>query len=99
MKYYVFRLITPRSTFMSDMTSDERALMFAHATYWKELTTKGQVVIFGPVLDPAGPYGLGIVRLAEADDPNILWKEDPVIKAQKGFTYEVAPMASAVVSQ
>jgi hypothetical protein len=45
------------------------------------------------------PYGLGIVRLAEADDPNILWKEDPVIKAQKGFTYEVAPMANAVVSQ
>ena len=97
MKYYVFKLIPPRPTFAADMTAEERGLMQTHVEYWRSLMAKGMVVIFGPVADPAGPYGLGIVRLEEGADPKIVWSGDPLIKANQGFRFEVAPMLSAVV--
>lgn len=96
MKYYVFKLIAPRPTFMADMTAEERTLMQAHVGYWRELLAKGQVVVFGPVADRACPYGLGVVRLDDATTPESVWSNDPVIKAQKGFRFDVAPMLNAV---
>lgn len=98
MKYYVFKLIPPRPTFMIDMTVEERALMQSHAEFWRELLTKGTVIVFGPVADPAGPYGLCVVRLDEKTEPGSVWAEDPVIKAKLGFRFEVAAMPRAVHS-
>jgi hypothetical protein len=95
-KYYVFKLIAPRSTFMLDMTPEERGLMQSHFGYWRELMAKGMVVVFGPVADPTGPYGLGVIRLDDAIAPDSVWKDDPVIKAQKGFRFHVAPMPNAI---
>ena len=97
MKYYVFKLIPPRPTFVQDMTAEERMLMQTHAVYWKGLMDKGMVVVFGPVLDAAGPYGLCVVRLSDDVDPKSVWIEDPVVKSGKGFRFEVAPMLNAVV--
>jgi uncharacterized protein YciI len=97
MKYYVFKLITPRPTFVADMTAEERVLMQAHAEYWQGLMTKGMVVIFGPVADPTRPYGLGIVRLEDGVDPESIWSVDPLIRANQGFRFEVALMLSAVI--
>ena len=97
MKYYVFKLIAPRPTFVVDMTAEERELMQAHSAYWRGLMAKGLVIIFGPVADPTGPYGLSVVRLDEKTDPSSIWIDDPVIKAKKGFRFEVSPMLSAVV--
>ncbi len=96
MRYYVFKLIAPRPTFMADMTPAERGLMQSHVVYWRELMAKGLVIVFGPVADPAGPYGLGVVRLDDATDPASVWREDPVIKAQQGFRFDVAAMPNAV---
>lgn len=96
MKYYVFKLIAPRPTFMVDMTPEERALMQSHIAYWRELMGKGIVLVFGPVADSMGPYGLGVVRLDDATDPNSLWMDDPVSKAQKGFRFHVSPMPNAI---
>ena len=31
--------------------------MKRHAAYWQSLLDKGFVLVFGPVLDPKGPYG------------------------------------------
>ena len=39
--------------------------MTRHAAYWQPLIDSGQMVIFGPVLDGTGSWGLGVV---EADD-------------------------------
>jgi hypothetical protein len=97
MEYYIFRLIAPRPTFVADMTPEERALMQAHVEYWRGLMAKGMVVIFGLVADQACPYGLGVVRLEAGVDPRSVWIDDPVIKAQKGFRFDVAPMLTAVV--
>ena len=97
MKYHVIKLIPPRKTFPGDMMPAERVLMEAHAVYWQHLVAQGHVVILGPVLDPAGTYGLCVVRLGDGVDPRTLCAEDPVIQAGIGFTVEAAPMASAMV--
>ena len=97
MKFYVLKLLPPRPTFVADMTAEERQLMQAHSAYWSALMAQGKVVIFGPVADPAGPYGLAVVRLEEEVDPRSLCSDDPVIKAEKGFRFEVSPMLRAVV--
>jgi len=97
MKYYVFKLLPPRPTFIADMTPEEGALMQAHGLYWRGLMAKGLVLVFGPVADPSGPYGLAVVRLDDQADPRPLWVDDPVIRADRGFRFEVAPMLQAVV--
>jgi uncharacterized protein YciI len=99
MKFYVAKLMPPRPSFVGDMTSEERALMQAHSLYWRELMSKGQVVVFGPVLDPTGPYGLCVLRLEDAIDPKTVCDADPVIKEGSGFKFQVAPMLSAVLPE
>jgi uncharacterized protein YciI len=65
MSTFVFRLIASRATFALDMTDEERAVMERHAAHWQSFIDSGQMVIFGPVLDTEGSWGLGVV---EADD-------------------------------
>ena len=69
MGYFFFKLVPPRSSFPQDMTEAERELMERHAAYWRSLLDKGLVLVFGPVLDPKGPYGAGIASLADDENP------------------------------
>ena len=66
-KYFLCKLIPPRPTFAQDMTEAEAKLMQQHAAYWKDLMDRGLVVIFGPVADPKGVYGVAILELEEED--------------------------------
>ena len=61
-RFFLCRLLPPRPSFVHDMTGDEAAIMQSHVSYWTELMAKGLAVVFGPVADPRGPWGLGIVR-------------------------------------
>jgi hypothetical protein len=97
MKYYFLKLLPPRPTFMQDMTPAEGQLMQEHAGYWRGLLGSGYAVGFGPVADPAGAYGMGLLELPEGVDPAALSAEDPVIKANVGFRAEISPMPRAVV--
>src|SRR5215467_5042141 len=65
MSTFVFRLKAPRPTFALDMSDEEREIMGRHAAHWRPLIESGQMVVFGPVLDGTGSWGLGLV---EADD-------------------------------
>ena len=96
-KYFVNRLLGPRPTFPMDMTDDEKTLMGAHAQYWSERMAEGKVVIFGPVLDPKGVWGLGLVRARDEAELQQLLGGDPVIVAKCGFSYETLPMMSALL--
>jgi uncharacterized protein YciI len=89
---FVLRLYGPRPTFPGDITPEEAELMGEHAVYWRDLTRTGTAVAFGPVLDPAGVYGLAVVHAADADDAQRLADCDPVIRADAGFRFEIAPM-------
>jgi uncharacterized protein len=69
MSTFIFRLLAPRPTFALDMTDEERDVMGQHAAYWQPFIESGQMVLFGPVLDSTGSWGLGVV---EAEDENEL---------------------------
>lgn len=97
MKYYFFKLLPPRPSFMQDMTPEEGHLMQEHAQYWRELFERGYAVGFGPVADPSGPFGMGLLELPDDCDPVPLVENDPVIKANAGFGTEIFPMPRAVV--
>jgi hypothetical protein len=47
------------------MSDGEREIMARHDDHWRPWVESGQMVIFGPVLDSSGSWGLGVV---EADD-------------------------------
>ncbi len=92
MKYFLYRLNSPRPSFPADMTSAEAALMQKHVGYWSNLMAQGKVLAFGPVADPRGSYGIGIIQLEENVEPRTLGDNDPVIQAGAGFTFEIHPM-------
>ena len=92
MPYFFCRLNAPRATFVMDMSEAEKALMQTHAAWWLDMTAKGAAVLFGPVFDPRGPWGLGIIEAEDESRARALTAEDPVIKAGAGFAYDVMPM-------
>ncbi len=88
-KHFALKLIAPRPTFAQDMTDDERSIMQQHVTYWMDLMNKGSVLVFGPVMDPKGAYGLGIIEVDSEEEVTAFMANDPAIKINK---YEVYPM-------
>jgi YCII-related domain-containing protein len=95
-KPFLLRLIAPRATFAADMTREEAALMQEHGNYWRRKLAEGVAVAFGPVLDPAGAWGLGLLRVTDEAEIRSFTAEDPVIRADRGFRYEVLPMQALV---
>ena len=75
----MFRLQAPRPTFALDMTDDERAVMSRHAAYWQPLIDSGRMVIFGPVLDSSGSWGLGVVEADDEEELLAFAAGDPVV--------------------
>ena len=99
MKYFLYRLNPPRPTFPADMTPTESILMQEHVAYWSGLMKKGLVIAFGPVADPKGSYGIGIIQLQGDSDPRVLGLNDPVIKANAGFDFEAHPMPRVMLPE
>jgi uncharacterized protein YciI len=92
MAYFLCRLKGPRPSFPMDMTASEAALMGEHAAYWQAEADRGTAIVFGPVMDPAGAWGLCILETDDASEPARLTEADPVIRAAAGFAYEIFPM-------
>ena len=99
MEYFLYKLNSPRCTFPADMTAAEGKLMQEHAAYWTDLMKKGLVVAFGPVADPKGAYGIAIIQLQDSSAAYVLGANDPVIKANAGFSFEVHPMPRVVLPE
>jgi uncharacterized protein YciI len=76
---FVFRLQAPRPTFALDMTDEEREIMARHAAHWQPLIDSGQMVVFGPVLDGSGSWGLGVVEAEDEDELRTFAAQDPVV--------------------
>ena len=95
-RFFLCRLLPSRPTFMQDMTSDERAVMQAHGLYWRGKLAEGHVIAFGPVADPAGGWGVGIVAVRDEAELQTFQNEDPAIKSKIGLCYEALPMLTAV---
>jgi uncharacterized protein YciI len=85
---FLFRLIPPRADFAQTMTPAEQHAMAQHQAYWQNLLTAGRVVVYGPVADPEGVWGLGVLRAADRAEVLELGNEDPSVVAGVN-TFEV----------
>ena len=92
--YFFIRALNPRPTFHLDMNEQERALMTRHVAYWSEQAAHGVAIVFGPVMDPAGVYGIGVYRVKDEAQMRELIDHDP---ARGLLKYEILPMAQAVI--
>jgi uncharacterized protein YciI len=79
MSAFIFRLNAPRPTFALDMTDQEREIMGHHADYWQPFIDSGQMVVFGPVLDGTGSWGLGVVEAEDEDELRAFAARDPAV--------------------
>ena len=86
-QHFFVKLIPPRPTFSEDMSAGERQFMQQHALYWTDLMNKRIVVVFGPVLDPAGTYGIGIVEAEDEKHLRSLLAGDPANNAQISYRH------------
>ncbi len=82
MPTFVLRLQAPRPTFALDMTDEERAVMERHAAHWQPFIESGQMVVFGPVLDATGSFGLGVVDTDDEDGLRDFVARDPAVTSE-----------------
>lgn len=92
--FFFIKALNPRPTFHLDMTTEERAAMNEHVAYWSDKAGRGIAVVFGPVMDPAGVFGIGVYKVQDEAEMRQLLDNDP---AKGILKYEVLPMANAIV--
>jgi uncharacterized protein len=92
-QYYVLHLIPKRADFATTMTESERQIMGSHIAYWNERMSQGKVYAFGPVMDPAGIYGLGIISAENEEEVKEFISGDPAVQINR---YEYFPMRAVV---
>ena len=73
------------------MTEVERKIMQEHVDYWKDLSDRRVAIIFGPVLDPKGIWGVAIVEVASKPEAHILGRNDLAVQAG------IYPMPGAIL--
>lgn len=93
---FLVRLLPPRPSFPMDMTDEERAIMGEHVGYWRQKLAEGVAVAFGPVADPKGAWGLGLLRVPDASLVAAFEAGDPAVASGRGFRYEVLAMPQLV---
>src|SRR5690349_10319095 len=91
---YFIKTNNPRPTFHLDMSLEERTIMERHVAYWSEKATRGIAIVFGPVMDPQGVYGIGVYQVDNEEEMRDSLEKDP---AKGLLQYEVLPMARAIV--
>jgi uncharacterized protein len=96
MNHYLYKLIPPRPTFDTDMSDDEAAIMGQHFAYWQDVLAHGQVVVYGPVSDPAGTWGLGVIEAENDDAARALVEADPALTSDMA-TFELHAMPMTIV--
>jgi len=84
-KYFLAKLIPPRPSFAMDMTAEERQVMMDHGAYLRNYVEAGTVIVMGPVLDPAGSWGLAVFEASSDDVVRSITARDPTVLSGLGF--------------
>ncbi len=82
MKHFAYKLIPPRPTFNLDMDDHEKTVMNAHMQYWADLFASKKVIVYGPVLDPKGVYGLAVMEVETDDEARAIAENDPAVSSK-----------------
>ncbi|WP_337271255.1 YciI family protein [Oryzifoliimicrobium ureilyticus] len=91
MKFYLCKYIPPRPDFLETMSADERNWMAGHGAFLDNLLEQGVIVAHGPVMDPAGGYGVSLYRIADDQQIETFTSRDPIVANGAGH-YEHHPM-------
>ncbi|MCD2191157.1 YciI family protein [Actinomycetospora soli] len=75
----MLRLLGPRPDFAQTLTVEVREVMGRHAAHCRPYIDSGQMVVFGPVLDDSGSYGLGVVETDDEEALRAFAAADPVV--------------------
>jgi uncharacterized protein len=94
MTLFLFKLIPPRADFAQTMTDAEQQAMAEHMEYWQRLLHDGRVLVYGPVADPEGVWGMGVVRAESQQEALLVGGDDPVV-AQGVCTFEAMEIMGA----
>jgi uncharacterized protein len=97
MRYFLYKLIPPRPTFPEDMTDAEGELMQEHFNYWKNLVDRRIAIVYGPVSDPKGVYGIAIIETEDGTSVHDIRINDPAIKHNVGFKSEIHLMPEVIL--
>jgi uncharacterized protein YciI len=99
MTLYLYRLLPPRPrSFATDMNPEEAKILGEHVAYWQQHVATGKVLVMGPVADPEGAFGMGVIIAEEGEAVDPLCKEDPAVKSGLGFCYKLHVMPNYIVS-
>ena len=94
MTLFLLKLIPPRADFAQTMTEAEQQAMAEHMEYWQQLLHDGRVLVYGPVADPEGVWGMGVLRAESQQEALLVGGRDPVV-AQGVCTFEVMEIMGA----
>lgn len=89
--FFFLKLIPPRPSFASDMTTQERDLMHQHAAHIRSHFESGTVLAFGPVLSPEGAFGMAILNTPDLSAAQKILDTDPSVIAGLN-RFEIYPM-------
>jgi uncharacterized protein len=79
------------------MTDMEGELMQEHFNYWKDLVDRRVAIVYGPVEDPQGVYGLAIMQTEDETIAHNIRVSDPAIKRDVGFRSEIHLMPETIL--
>lgn len=71
--------------------------MREHSAWWRERAAEGSAIAVGPVIDPAGVWGVAICELRDGESIEVFTSGDPVVKAGLGFRFEMYRMPAIIV--
>ena len=91
--FFFARLVANRPNFAMSMTPEEQATMGAHGAFLQTQIAAGKLVVAGPVMDPAGVFGMAVFEAESMEEMHRLLERDP---ARAIGRYEVFPMGPAV---
>ena len=92
----VLRLVPPRADFAMTMSQDERDLMGRHADHWRPRIEAGHVVVFGPVADETGSWGLCVADVDDEAELRAFAAQDPTVQSGQ-FHFEIGTLLTGYV--
>jgi uncharacterized protein YciI len=77
--HFFYKLTAPRPDFHLTMDQKEGAAMSDHMTYWAALFKNKKVIVYGPVFDPSGVYGMAVIEVDSEEQADLIKNNDPAV--------------------